>query len=89
MHNFAPVESWESWTWMTFPEDGQYVFPGGLAPLTVSGGQADYWNRTSGCSTTLPTDPDRTPAVTRAKALQILRFLPESPHSGPLLTGSP
>jgi hypothetical protein len=24
-------------------EDGQYVFPAGLAPLMVSGGEGDYW----------------------------------------------
>jgi hypothetical protein len=28
---------------MAFPDDGQYVFPHGLAPLTVSGGEGDYW----------------------------------------------
>jgi hypothetical protein len=43
MHIFAAVESWESWIGMTFPEDGQYVFPASLAPLTVSGGEGDYW----------------------------------------------
>ncbi|MDH6139953.1 GNAT superfamily N-acetyltransferase [Kitasatospora sp. GP30] len=29
------VEEWESWTGMAFPEDGTYVFPGGLSPLRV------------------------------------------------------
>jgi hypothetical protein len=43
MHIVAPVEDWEAWTGMSFPEEGDYVFPGGLAPLRVSGGQADYW----------------------------------------------
>jgi hypothetical protein len=43
MHIFAAAGSWESWTGMTFPEDGQYVFPAGLAPLMVSGGEGDYW----------------------------------------------
>jgi hypothetical protein len=43
LHIVAPVESWESWTGMPFPEDGEYVFPAGLAPLTVSGGQGEYW----------------------------------------------
>ena len=28
---------------MAFPEDGPYVFPGGLAPLNVSGGTGAYW----------------------------------------------
>jgi hypothetical protein len=28
---------------MRFPEDGEYVFPGGLAPLSVSGRRGAYW----------------------------------------------
>jgi len=34
----APVADWEEWTQMTFPDDGDYVFPGGLAPLHVRDG---------------------------------------------------
>ena len=34
----APVGDWEGWTGMRFPEDGEYVFPGGLAPLVVADG---------------------------------------------------
>jgi GNAT superfamily N-acetyltransferase len=34
----APVEDWEDWTGMRLPEDGDYVFPGGLAPLVVRDG---------------------------------------------------
>jgi hypothetical protein len=37
------VADWESWVGMDFPEDGEYVFPGGLAPLTVSSGTGRYW----------------------------------------------
>ena len=29
---------WESWTGMTFPEDGMYLFPGCLAPVTFEDG---------------------------------------------------
>lgn len=29
---------WEEWTGMPFPEDGTYVFPGGLAPVTFADG---------------------------------------------------
>ena len=29
---------WEEWTGLPFPEDGTYVFPGGLAPVTFVGG---------------------------------------------------
>ena len=34
----APAEDWESWTGLAFPDDGEYVFPGGLAPLVVTAG---------------------------------------------------
>lgn len=37
------VTEWEAWTNMAFPDDGTYVFPGGLAPLAVSGGVGSYW----------------------------------------------
>ena len=40
---FAPIADWESWTGMAFPEDGQYIFPQGLATLEVSAGQGEYW----------------------------------------------
>jgi hypothetical protein len=33
-----PVPDWEEWTGMRFPEDGEYVFPGGLATLLVQDG---------------------------------------------------
>ena len=34
----APVSDWEDWTGLAFPEDGDYVFPGALAPLFVRSG---------------------------------------------------
>jgi GNAT superfamily N-acetyltransferase len=34
----APVETWEEWTGMRFPDEGTYIFPGGLAPLVVDDG---------------------------------------------------
>ncbi len=34
----APAATWEEWTGMRFPDDGEYVFPGGLAPLVVEDG---------------------------------------------------
>jgi GNAT superfamily N-acetyltransferase len=34
----APASDWEEWTGMSFPEDGEYVFPGGLATLVVADG---------------------------------------------------
>ncbi|MFJ4683978.1 N-acetyltransferase [Streptomyces sp. NPDC091377] len=39
------VAEWESWTDMAFPEDGAYVFPGGLSLLTVDRGRdrGSYW----------------------------------------------
>ncbi|MGA8681303.1 MAG: hypothetical protein WB592_12575 [Acidimicrobiales bacterium] len=39
----AAVAEWERWTEMTFPEDGEYVFPSGLAPLRVRDGIGVYW----------------------------------------------
>ena len=39
------VGEWEEWTQMTFPESGDYWFPGGLAPLTISrdADRGSYW----------------------------------------------
>jgi GNAT superfamily N-acetyltransferase len=39
----APVAEWASWTAMEFPEDGDYVFRGGLALLRVRDGTGSYW----------------------------------------------
>ena len=41
----APVDDWERWTGMAFPDSGEYVFPEGLAPLSVDreAGVARYW----------------------------------------------
>ena len=39
----APVPEWEDWTGRHFPRDGCYVFPTGLAPLTVADGVGSYW----------------------------------------------
>jgi hypothetical protein len=39
----APARDWEEWTGMSFPEDGDYVFPFGLAPLEVRAGTGRYW----------------------------------------------
>jgi GNAT superfamily N-acetyltransferase len=38
----APVEDWEEWTGMRFPDDGTYVFPGGLAPLEIEAGTGTH-----------------------------------------------
>jgi hypothetical protein len=39
----APITEWERWTEMVFPEDGAYVFPRGLAPLSVRHEVGLYW----------------------------------------------
>jgi GNAT superfamily N-acetyltransferase len=39
----APIADWEQWTGLLFPEDGEYVFPSGLAPLRIHGGIGSYW----------------------------------------------
>lgn len=33
---------WESWTGMHFPQDGEYVVPGALVPVTFEGGVGRY-----------------------------------------------
>ncbi len=37
------VDEWQEWTGMELPDDGSYVFPGGLAPLTLAGSVGRYW----------------------------------------------
>ena len=37
------VGEWEEWTGISFPEDGEYVFPGALATLRVVDGVGSYW----------------------------------------------
>ena len=39
----AAAADWEQWIRLALPEPGDYVFPGGLAPLTVAGGVGRYW----------------------------------------------
>jgi len=39
----APVADWERWIGMELPQPGEYVFPAGLAPLTVADGVGRYW----------------------------------------------
>jgi GNAT superfamily N-acetyltransferase len=39
----SPIDEWERWTGLTFPEDGEYVFPFGLSPLLVKDGVGSYW----------------------------------------------
>lgn len=43
LHIVAPLGDWQDWTGLAFPEDGQYWFPHGLAPLVAAGGEGDYW----------------------------------------------
>jgi hypothetical protein len=33
---------WEAWTDLQFPEDGEYVIPGGLVPVRFEGGRGSY-----------------------------------------------
>ncbi len=39
----AQVPDWEEWTGMHFHRDGFYVFPAGLAPLTITDDVGRYW----------------------------------------------
>ena len=36
------VGDWEGWTGLTFPDDGDYVVPGGLVPVRFAGGTGVY-----------------------------------------------
>ena len=38
----GPVADWEEWTGMSFPEDGDYVVPGALAPVSFQDGVGRY-----------------------------------------------
>jgi hypothetical protein len=38
----APIAGWETWTGLSFPDNGSYVFAKGLAPLTVTDGTGQY-----------------------------------------------
>jgi GNAT superfamily N-acetyltransferase len=45
LHITGAVSEWEAWTGMAFPADGTYVFPRGLAPLTIdrTRDRGEYW----------------------------------------------
>jgi GNAT superfamily N-acetyltransferase len=43
LHITGSAAEWQEWTGLAFPEDGDYVFPAGLAPLRVRGGGGEYW----------------------------------------------
>ena len=43
LHITGTVDDWQEWTGLAFPEDGEYVFPGCLAPLTARDGRGEYW----------------------------------------------
>jgi GNAT superfamily N-acetyltransferase len=38
-----PIAAWERWVHMQFPDDGDFVFPGGLATLSVVAQTGAYW----------------------------------------------
>jgi GNAT superfamily N-acetyltransferase len=38
----AARDDWETWTEMRFPEDGDYVVPGGLVPVRFAAGRGTY-----------------------------------------------
>jgi hypothetical protein len=45
MHITGTVAEWESWTGLVFPESGDYVFPEGLATVTIDrdADHGSYW----------------------------------------------
>ncbi len=56
LHIAGAVVDWQRWTGMWFPETGDYVFPGGLAPLHIDGGtnSGEYWEPNVWIIHTLP-----------------------------------
>jgi hypothetical protein len=36
------VDDWQGWTGMVFPEDGDYILPGGLVPVRFAAGRGLY-----------------------------------------------
>ena len=36
------VAAWEEWTGLVFPDDGDYLVPGGLVPVRFTGGRGTY-----------------------------------------------
>jgi hypothetical protein len=38
----ASVSSWQEWTGLVFPADGEYVIPGALVPVSVRDGHGTY-----------------------------------------------
>ena len=36
------VDEWQEWTGAVFPDDGEYLVPGGLVPVVVEGGRGRY-----------------------------------------------
>jgi hypothetical protein len=74
----APVSDWEEWTGMQFPDDGEHVVPGMLAPLHVRDGvgrhvEPNIWVRHS--------VRDGFAAVQRATAAGIGTATPAAPSS--------
>jgi GNAT superfamily N-acetyltransferase len=39
MRVIGTIEEWEAWTGMRFPEDGEYIVPGALAPIQIGHNQ--------------------------------------------------
>lgn len=36
------IDEWEGWTGLEFPDDGEYVVPGGLVPVRFADGKGTY-----------------------------------------------
>lgn len=45
LHISGSVAEWEAWTGLAFPESGEFVFPLGLAPVTIdrAADRGSYW----------------------------------------------
>jgi hypothetical protein len=68
---------WEDWTGMTFPETGDYWFPGGLATVHIDRehDRGTTGSRTSGCATRCEDTTGRCGTLTRAGVKPITTHL--------------
>jgi hypothetical protein len=91
----APVADWERWTGLELPQPGEYVFPGGLAPLAVAAGMGRYWEpnvwmlhpeeRPRGPAPAAAAEPviDSQPGALRHLAARNMGYRSASPRSVP------
>jgi hypothetical protein len=79
---------WESWTGMTFPDSGDYWFPGGLATVHIDRehGRGATGSRTSGCATRCDDTTGRSGTTGRCRTVVRARAKDARRHRSQRLT---